>query len=183
MANKITTVEQLQALIERSPLPTAEALSFFDELATVDLDFIIGRWRGSGLHTNHPMDGLLQICGWYGKEFIDRDRVHPLLFHNGDGGVVKVNPNVVGVESALRFVPHLKHEALKPLFKLLISILKTDKSKARIRMMEHRGKISATMIYDGLPINDVFRKIDDNTLLGLMDLKGMEQPFFFILRR
>ena len=39
------------------------------------------------------------------------------------------------------------------------------------------------MIYDYLPINDVFRKVDDHTLLGLMDFKGMEQPFFFVLNR
>ena len=37
--------------------------------------------------------------------------------------------------------------------------------------------------YDNLPINDVFRKVDDNTVLGIMDLKGMKQPFFFVLRR
>jgi len=49
--------------------------------------------------------------------------------------------------------------------------------------MEYRGKVSATMIYDYLPINDVFRKVDDNTVLGLMDFKGMPQPFFFVLDR
>ncbi|MEO0646901.1 MAG: DUF4334 domain-containing protein, partial [Cyanobacteria bacterium J06650_10] len=27
------------------------------------------------------------------------------------------------------------------------------------------------------------RKVDENTLLGLMDFKGMEQPFFFVLHR
>ncbi|MGB7084128.1 MAG: DUF4334 domain-containing protein [Phormidesmis sp.] len=49
--------------------------------------------------------------------------------------------------------------------------------------MEHRGKVSATMSYDHLPINDVFRKIDENTVLGLMDCKALQQPFFFVLRR
>jgi len=39
------------------------------------------------------------------------------------------------------------------------------------------------MIYDHLPIMDLFRKVDDNTLLGVMDLKGMQQPFFFVLYR
>ena len=50
-------------------------------------------------------------------------------------------------------------------------------------MTSYRSKISATMIYDQLPINDVFRKIDGNSALGIMDLKGMKRPFFFILRR
>jgi hypothetical protein len=49
--------------------------------------------------------------------------------------------------------------------------------------MEYRGKVSATMIYDYLPINDTFRKVDDNTVLGIMDDKQSSQPFFFILKR
>jgi hypothetical protein len=39
------------------------------------------------------------------------------------------------------------------------------------------------MIYDFLPIHDVFRQVDDATRLGLMDMRGMDQPFFFVLRR
>jgi hypothetical protein len=50
-------------------------------------------------------------------------------------------------------------------------------------MTTYRGKSSATMIYDQLPINDVFRKIDQDAVFGVMDFKGMKSPFFFILRR
>jgi hypothetical protein len=50
-------------------------------------------------------------------------------------------------------------------------------------MTTYRGAPSATMIYDQLPIHDVFRKIDENTVFGVMDLKRMKRPFFFILRR
>ena len=39
------------------------------------------------------------------------------------------------------------------------------------------------MIYDSLPINDVFRMVDEDTVMGVMDRKGEEQPFFFMLRR
>ena len=39
------------------------------------------------------------------------------------------------------------------------------------------------MIYDDQPIVDVFRRIDDDTLLGVMDLRGMPEPFFFVLER
>ena len=62
-------------------------------------------------------------------------------------------------------------------------LLRTTKPKARLRRMEYRGVVSATMIYDALPILDIFREVDQATLLGLMDLRGMPQPFFFILRR
>ncbi len=50
-------------------------------------------------------------------------------------------------------------------------------------MMEHRGRVTATMIYDARPIHDVFRRVDGDTALGLMDLRGVPRPFFFVLRR
>jgi hypothetical protein len=33
------------------------------------------------------------------------------------------------------------------------------------------------MIYDALPINDVFRKVEDGTVLGAMDFRLIRQPF------
>jgi hypothetical protein len=39
------------------------------------------------------------------------------------------------------------------------------------------------MVYDNLPIIDVFRRLDANSLLGLMDARGLDQPFFFTLQR
>jgi hypothetical protein len=39
------------------------------------------------------------------------------------------------------------------------------------------------MIYDDKPIIDHFRREGADTLLGLMDLRGMARPFFFRLRR
>ncbi|MDH4406816.1 MAG: DUF4334 domain-containing protein [Cyanobium sp. D14.bin.5] len=38
------------------------------------------------------------------------------------------------------------------------------------------------MLYDHLPIVDVFRRLDAQTLLGVMDARGISQPFFFTLR-
>jgi hypothetical protein len=65
----------------------------------------------------------------------------------------------------------------------MTSMSTTETSQARLRMMEYRHQVTATMIYDQLPINDSFRKIDDNTVFGAMDFKGVPQPFFFVLRR
>jgi hypothetical protein len=47
----------------------------------------------------------------------------------------------------------------------------------------YRGVLTAKFCYDALPINDVFRKVDDDTLVGAMDLRGLEMPFMFVLRR
>ena len=80
-------------------------------------------------------------------------------------------------------MPWLKNDSFKPLFMLINGLMKTEVSQARLRMMEYRGKVTATMVYDYLPINDSFRKIDENTVLGIMDYKSYPQPFFFILER
>ena len=76
-----------------------------------------------------------------------------------------------------------KSALLGRIFQVFMPFLTTSRSKARLRMTTYRGKSSATMIYDQLPINDVFRKIDQNAVFGVMDFKGMKSPFFFILRR
>jgi hypothetical protein len=55
--------------------------------------------------------------------------------------------------------------------------------KASLRMVEHRGVPTATMIYDKHPIFDHFRKIDGDRVMGVMDRKGDAAPLFFWLRR
>jgi hypothetical protein len=176
------TLENCQLILEAGKTTTETALQLFDALEPVSLDFMIGRWQGSGIDTNHPMDGLLEASNWYGKEFIDSENVHPLLFLDSQGKVFKVAPNPTAMNWVLK-LPILKNDSLKPLLMLTNSLLKTEKSQARLRMMEHRGKVSATMVYDYLPINDSFRKVDENTVFGIMDFKKSSQPFFFVLKR
>lgn len=163
------------------PLDTAQALALFDSLDPVDVDFMLGRWVGAGFDTNHPMDGLLETFGWYGKAFVTPDDVHPLLFRRG-GDVVSISPRFMPM-NLLWKLPVPRSALLNALSLPLKFALQTGRARARLRMLEHRGKVSATMIYDDLPIHDVFRKVDDVTVLGVMDLKGMPQPFFFLLRR
>ncbi|MDJ1176882.1 DUF4334 domain-containing protein [Roseofilum capinflatum] len=183
------TVNQNRDILKRSPSilqngqTTLEtALDLFDALEPVTLEFMLGRWRGSGLHTDHPMDGLLEASNWYGKEFINAETVHPLLFLDGQGQLIKVAPYARAMEWVGK-IPKTNLGMIRPLFNLTSALLKTEKSQARLRMMEYRNKVSATMIYDYLPINDSFRKIDDRTVLGVMDFKSLPQPFFFVLQR
>ena len=61
--------------------------------------------------------------------------------------------------------------------------VETTKHRARLRDLEYRGVVSVAMVYDHLPIIDMFRQVDANTLLGVMDQRGMEQPYFFVLTR
>jgi Domain of unknown function (DUF4334) len=39
-------------------------------------------------------------------------------------------------------------------------------------MEEFRGEVVGTMVYDGRPVHDHFKKIDDNAMLGIMNGKG-----------
>jgi len=63
-------------------------------------------------------------------------------------------------------------------FKFNIPIL----GNARIREIRFRGKVSTGMIYNHLPIIDHFRRVDENTLMGAMDLKGKVVLYFYLYK-
>ena len=133
--------------------------------------------------TASPLDGLLERYGWYGKEFLDAETVHPLLFRDRSGRPRPVNPALLPV-GVLRARPGLAHTPLaRTAFRGVRPLLHTDEPRARLRTVEHRGVATAALIYDALPIIDVFRSGGPDLLLGSMDLRGLSQPFFFVLRR
>jgi len=161
----------------------ADALAAFDRLPPVDVAATVGRWRGSGLPTGHPFDGLLEAYGWYGKEVVDPETVHPLLFRGRRGGPVPVDPAHAPL-GLLRRAPQLARTPVARLgFAVVRPLRATRRPAARMRPVEHRGVVTAALVYDRLPVVDVFRRAAPGTLLGLMDLRGMAQPFFFVLRR
>ncbi|WP_243706412.1 DUF4334 domain-containing protein [Micromonospora sp. KC721] len=159
------------------------ALRYFDSLAPVTVREMLGRWRGIGLATRHPMDGLLERSGWYGKRFETPEAAHPLLFGTAGGNVVSLDPALIPLGSLLRF-PRLAHLPIAAqAFRLVRPLLTTTRPTARLRMTEYRGVVTATMCYDTLPVHDVFRRIDDDTVLGAMDTRGSPHPFMFVLTR
>ncbi|PSN11039.1 hypothetical protein C7293_25855 [filamentous cyanobacterium CCT1] len=163
---------------------TAAALEFFDQLDPAAVNDLIGSWRGKSFPTGHPLDDALEVYCWHGKRFEHAEHVHPLVFKTMNGGTASVNPLwALPIVQWLNRVPIPKSQAAGRIFQLCLGLMSTRRSCARLRLTHYRGKVSATMIYDTLPINDIFRKIDDDTMLGLMDLKGTQQPFFFVLHR
>lgn len=44
--------------------------------------------------------------------------------------------------------------------------------EASLWNIEFRGEVTATMVYDGMPVFDHFKRVDDTTLLGVMDGKA-----------
>ncbi|WP_320784124.1 DUF4334 domain-containing protein [Streptomyces sp. CRN 30] len=63
----------------------------------------------------------------------------------------------------------------------LYSNRELGKGEASLWTVEFRGEATATMIYDGRPVLDHFKRVDDTTLMGIMNAKGVpaEGPFFY----
>jgi len=160
-----------------------DALAFFDGLPAVAAEEMLGRWRGSGLPTGSPLDGLLEAYGWYGKEFVDDETVHPLLFHDRSGAPRPLDPGLLPMSLLRDYAGFAQFWPLRAAFTHLRPLLYTDKPRARLREVTHRGVVTAAMVYDALPIIDVFRRVDDDVRLGAMDMRGLPSPFLFVLRR
>ena len=160
-----------------------EALAYFDSLPVVAPDEMLGRWRGSALPTGSPLDGLLEAYGWYGKEVLDDETVHPLLFTDRSGSPRPVDPGWLPVSALRDYAGFLQLWPLRTVLTSIRPLLYTDKPKARLREITHRGVVTAAMVYDALPIIDVFRKVSDDVRLGAMDMRGLPSPFLFVLRR
>ena len=168
---------------QQAPLPASAALARFDALAGVDVDDVIGRWRGYGLASGHWLDGVLERYGWYGKDFQDTETVRPLLFGSKGGAIRQIDPGRLPLGLA-RAMPRLARGRLAAgVFAMMRPLLATSRSTARLRMIAYRGPTSAAIVYDSLPIIDHLRRVDDTHILGAMDLRSEPQPFFFLLAR
>lgn len=176
---KVKRQMNISEIFDGKKMDTQEMMNYFDHLESVDCEFMHGQWKGLEVITSHPMNGLLDKANWYGKKFIDDETVFPLVLLNPkSSNLFSIDPKWLPLGLDFSFLKSKSKYLVRGL-----RLLKTDKSKARLRMIEFRGKSSATMIYDEKPINDVFRRIDQNTVLGWMDLKDQAQPYFFILIR
>ncbi|WP_067814057.1 DUF4334 domain-containing protein [Nocardia inohanensis] len=174
--------QRLRALLSTGATPQ-QAWELFDALPPAPVaDIVTGRWRGDELDTGHPWKGVLVESGWYGKQFDDADAVQPLLFEAPDGSIFAVDPRRVPLFLAGR-VPVSTLRPVRRSLGVLRALLETRTPRARLRDLEFRGKSSAAMIYDHLPIIDVFRRVDADTLLGVMDMRGLSDPYFFVLYR
>ena len=163
-------------------LSPQDAITYFDSLDPIDSKDMIGYdWRGEGIDTDHPMDGMLEASRWWGKAFKGENDVHPLIHKGVFAKKFSVNPGLLPLKLAT-YLP-LRDLITPVMFPLISPLISTRRPKARLRMLAFRGKLSAAMCYDQKPINDCFRKIDEDSVMGWMDFKSMEQPYFFKLFR
>lgn len=181
-------------MTDPSPLPAgtgpiamteAEALALFDSLASCPVATLRGRWAGREVLTGGPLDGALANVSWYGKQFDGIHAVHPLMVRDRAGHPFALKPSAVPMRlishpiPAPRWIPRLAPRlvtALKP-------ILRARTYGADLTTTTFRGVTTAAMAYRDKPVVDVFRLVDENTVLGLMDYPGMSKPCFFVLHR
>lgn len=176
-----TDAAQQLTRLSRGSTPQ-QALAFFDALPPVSIEQMMGAWRGSGFATGHPLDGLLEAMNWHGKRFRSAEDVDPLIMDRGDSSYA-LNPRFLPMGSATRSVALFQIDALRRGTVAALPLLQTSRAAARLRNVEYRGVVTATMVYDALPINDHFRLVDDTTVVGAMDMRGWTTPFMFSLHR
>lgn len=160
---------------------TADALSRFDTLSSVDPEELIGQWQGRSLATGHSLDGLLEALGWFGKSVESAQHVHPLLFRSPFGHIVPLEPKLMPTSVALRWPGLARSPMVRLAFSTLNPLLRARKPGASLSRRDFRGRRSTALVYVGQPIVDHLRRVDEQQVVGLMERTDMKQPYFFLL--
>jgi beta-xylosidase len=114
------------------------------------------------------------IGEWKGGEFVTG--------HQMNGGLAKANwfGKTFASEGDVRPLVCLDDDGNK------FSNVEMGKGEASLWLEEFRGEVTATMVYDGQPIHDHFKKIDDGAVMGIMNGKHVLDAgryFYFYLER
>lgn len=162
-------------------MPADELLRRFDSLQSVTPAELQGLWRGRGVPSGHPLDGVLENLGWFGKRFRADARVDALLFEFEPRHLTPIEAGGIPLRLALRFASWGRTRMAHKLFYHLRKPLRARGPTAGLQSREFRGVVTAAMIYDRQPIIDYFRRIDGDTMLGLMSVRGDPRHYFFVL--
>jgi hypothetical protein len=136
------------------------------EIADAELDEY---WAGLEPAT---VDGM--IGEWQGGEFVTG--------HKMNGKLAKLGWFGKTFNSAADVKPLVCLDADGNKF----SNVEWGKGEASLWLEEFRGEVTATMVYDGQPIHDHFKKIDDDAVMGIMNGKGVldnGRYYYFYLER
>lgn len=161
----------------------SELLGYFDTLDTVGAEAMTGLWQGHGQPSGHPFDGVLENLGWFGKRFHASGRADPLLFQSGPGRLVAIDPARIPIGLALRLGSFGRSAMARSLFAYFRRALRASGPTASLQPRAFRGGMTAAMVYDRQPIADYFRRVDERTLLGVMEIRDDPRFFFFTLTR
>jgi len=155
----------------------------FQGLLPVEPHEMIGLWTGRGIPSGHPLDGVLENLGWFGKRFSAQMRADALLFRLGEKRLVAIDPAWFPLRLVLRFNKIGRTRVASNLFSNLLRRLSAKGPVASLKAVSFQGVTSAAMAYDTQPIVDHFRKVDNDRLMGAMVIEGDERVYFFQLER
>ncbi|MEB3984211.1 DUF4334 domain-containing protein [Mycobacterium sp. 663a-19] len=118
------------------------------------------------------IDGM--IGDWKGGEF--------LTGHRANGALANINWFGKTFKSATDAQPLVCLDADGNKY----SNMERMNGEASLWMEEFRGEVTATMVYDGRPVHDHFKKIDDDAVMGIMNGKDVldnGRYYYFYLER
>lgn len=159
------------------------AMERFRGLAPVEPHEMIGLWTGRGIPSGHPLDGVLENLGWFGKRITAELRADALLFHGKAKRLIAVDPAWIPLRLVLRFHELGRTRAARNLISYMLRRLRAKGPVASLKAMPFQGLTSAAMIYDKQPIIDHFRRMDDHRIMGAMTIQGDARIYFFELER
>ncbi len=156
-------------------LTQADMAVTFDTLNPVSIDMLIGTWKVDPSYAETLGGKMLIESGWWGARFVDAETVDPLLYPKPDGnGVFAADlPSVLAVLSTgERDISARRNE------------VETSAPIGRLRMVEYRGVLTATLVYDQVPVLDYLRAIDSGTIVAAVEHRGLvHHPDYALLRR
>ncbi|MBX5010523.1 DUF4334 domain-containing protein [Rhizobium lentis] len=160
-----------------------EAKEWFSSLAPVQPIEMVGLWRGAGIPSDHPLDGVLENLGWFGKRFHADMRADALLFQWRPDRLVAIDPGILPIGLAIRAAPFGRTRIARNWFSYLQKALRARSTTASLRLQSLERVATAAMVYDRQPIVDYFRRINGEDLAGMMCVKDDARRYFFKLRR
>ena len=163
--------------------PQRDMVAWFQSLRPFDPVEMIGLWKGVGVTSGHPLDGVLENLRWFGKRFHPDMRADALLFQWHPTRLVAIDPRFIPLGLAIRFAPLGRTALARGLFSHLQKAFRARGTTAALEVRTIEQTASAAMVYDEQPIVDHFRRVNDNTLAGMMCVRGDERRLFFKLTK
>lgn len=160
-----------------------EKRAWFGKLAAVQPAEMIGLWRGAGIASGHPIDGVLENLQWFGKRFHPDLRADALLFQWQTGRLVPIDPGFIPLRLSLRLGAFGRTGMARNWFSHLQRSFRAKGTTASLESRGLDGVLSAAMVYDRQPIVDHFRRIDAFSVAGMMIVEGDARHYFFRLEQ
>ncbi len=110
--------------------------------------------------TLEPVSIDFMIGEWKGGEFVTG--------HRSNGFLKRLNWFGKTFHSASDAKPLVCLDADGNTF----SNVEAMKGEASLWLEDFRGEVTASMVYDGAPVHDHFKKVDESTVMGIMNGKG-----------